>query len=972
MATLSDVTDIPLSGLNHIDALLSSGPTWNFLQPTRTTLRFTFSVAGNNESGVSGQVAFGASQQSATRTALANVTAIAGIAFEETTDTVAADLHFCLVNLSGASTAGLCSWQSSYSFLGDSITAYGAEAYIYLDNVEFAAMNGNLAAGRFGYETLLHEIGHALGLKHPFDGSPTLPGGLDNTNYTLMSYTDNGVAKTTFSPFDVAALRWIYGTDGLAGALGFGAANSGRYWTGTSDGDTITAGSGNDVLEGLAGNDTLTGGSGNDILQVSGPRAAYQLTQTSATAYRLIGNDGTDTLSGIESIRFDDGTFALSALLPATPPVLAIGADAVARAEGNSGSTSFTFTVSRSGSTSATASVNWAVSAGGTSASDFVGGVLPSGTLSFAVGETSRSITIAVAGDTAFESDESFSVLLSNVSGASLGTASATSTIINDDAQDFTAPTLTASSPTDEALGVAVGANLVFTFSEPIQRGLGSIELKTASGVLVASYFANSAPELSVSLNQLTVNPAANLQPGTSYRLDIPAGAIRDLAGNPHEGLSNYNFTTLPLSGDITPPGVSIAASANGVQYGGKTKLSFTFTEAIQGFTSDDVSISATAGGKTGTTGTLGPLTATANPLVYTALYTAPAASTVNSNSIVIAAGAYADTSGNPGTGTSRALSLVSAATPIAIDFSPADDATSVTTNTGITIAFSENIQRGTGNLTLRRADGSVVENFDAATSQRLAIANNALTLDPTANLDPASTYRLDIAATAVRDQAGNAYAGTTSYNFATRAANTRTGTAADDAFLAGTGSDRIDALDGIDRVEYAGPRASFQVGRTGARLTVDQPVGDGDTDLLDHVERLHFSDIALAFDTDGHAGQVARLLGAVFGVSAVGNNEYAGIGLALLDQGMAYDELAALALEVAGAQTPSQIVNLLWANVVGSPPSEQDARPYIDLLNEGTTAGALAIFAADTELNAERIDLAGLAITGLAYLLME
>ena len=82
MATLADVRNIPLSGLTHIDALLNEGPTWNFLLPTRSTIRYTFSVSGNNEAGVSGQVAFGSAQQNATRSALASVTTLTGVAFE--------------------------------------------------------------------------------------------------------------------------------------------------------------------------------------------------------------------------------------------------------------------------------------------------------------------------------------------------------------------------------------------------------------------------------------------------------------------------------------------------------------------------------------------------------------------------------------------------------------------------------------------------------------------------------------------------------------------------------------------------------------------------------------------------------------------------------------------------------------------------------------------------------------------------
>src|SRR5205814_1137059 len=66
---------------------------------------------------------------------------------------------------------------------------------------------------------------------------------------------------------------------------------------------------------------------------------------------------------------------------------------------------------------------------------DFTGGVLPSGIVSFAAGETSQVISIDVAGDTLVESNEAFTVKLSNPSaGTVLGTATASGTIRNDDA----------------------------------------------------------------------------------------------------------------------------------------------------------------------------------------------------------------------------------------------------------------------------------------------------------------------------------------------------------------------------------------------------------------------------------------------------------------------------------------------------------------------------------------------------------
>src|SRR5688572_11986004 len=38
----------------------------------------------------------------------------------------------------------------------------------------------------FSYLTVLHELGHAIGLKHPFDGTATLPTSLDTMSYTIM------------------------------------------------------------------------------------------------------------------------------------------------------------------------------------------------------------------------------------------------------------------------------------------------------------------------------------------------------------------------------------------------------------------------------------------------------------------------------------------------------------------------------------------------------------------------------------------------------------------------------------------------------------------------------------------------------------------------------------------------------------------------------------------------------------------
>lgn len=120
----------------------------------------------------------------------------------------------------------------------------------------------------------------------------------------------------------------------------------------------------------------------------------------------------------------------------ASAPVLSFSTTSLSTPEGNTGTTNFVYTVLRTGDTTGTSSASWAVTGSGGNpavAADFVGGVLPSGTVSFAPGDTSKTITVAVAGDSAIETDEAFTVTLSSPVNATLGTATAAGTITNDD-----------------------------------------------------------------------------------------------------------------------------------------------------------------------------------------------------------------------------------------------------------------------------------------------------------------------------------------------------------------------------------------------------------------------------------------------------------------------------------------------------------------------------------------------------------
>jgi hypothetical protein len=113
-----------------------------------------------------------------------------------------------------------------------------------------------------------------------------------------------------------------------------------------------------------------------------------------------------------------------------TPPKIYI--DDASIYEGNSGTQTMTFTVRLSNPSGTAVSVNYATANGTakTSDNDFVA---KSGRIDFAPGETSKTVTISVKGDTRKESNETFLVKLSSPSGATIGDSQATGTIYNDD-----------------------------------------------------------------------------------------------------------------------------------------------------------------------------------------------------------------------------------------------------------------------------------------------------------------------------------------------------------------------------------------------------------------------------------------------------------------------------------------------------------------------------------------------------------
>ena len=192
---------------------------------------------------------------------------------------------------------------------------------------------------------------------------------------------------------------------------------------------------------------TYTSVSALDFTTPEAAAAGFQSESLSATISGLSIADGSDVFlqwqgddvsgSGSRDEYGIDNVVITTESGGTTGTTIAIAPDNATQPEGNSGTTDFTFTVSRSGDTTGTTDVDFAITLGDTDAADFSGNT--SGTVSFAANETTQTITLQVAGDTDAEPDETFTVTLSNpTNDATITTATADGTIQNDDGVPLT------------------------------------------------------------------------------------------------------------------------------------------------------------------------------------------------------------------------------------------------------------------------------------------------------------------------------------------------------------------------------------------------------------------------------------------------------------------------------------------------------------------------------------------------------
>jgi len=200
-------------------------------------------------------------------------------------------------------------------------------------------------------------------------------------------------------------------------------------------------------------------------------------------------------------------------------------------------------------------------------------------------------------------------------------------------------------------------------------------------------------------------------------------------------------------------------------------------------------------------------------------------------------------------------------------------------------------------------------------------------------------------------------------------------GNNADNVFYPLDGNDIIDGKAGLNKVVISRAASGFNwsINSNNQHLLVEdknQKLGLKD---LFNIQRVNFADTSFAFDLSANsaAGKTAEILGAAFGLNALTNKPYVGVGLSLFDGGMGMQDVATLAISTGLVSAPdnTSFVKAVWSNVVGSPIDDANLNTYVGQLNRGALSqAALLALAASSSMNASHVNLVGLAQSGLEY----
>ncbi|WP_421760991.1 Ig-like domain-containing protein [Devosia sp.] len=518
---MPSTSSVSLTGNFDIDGVLS-GTKW-----TDPNLTFSFptllSQMGYTESGFE---AMNATQQAAVRAIFQMYQSYTLLTFTEVTETstVHGTLRFAEEDNAG----------TAYGYY-PSAAIQGGD--IWLNHTDY----NTPLKGTYAYATFLHEIGHTLGLDHGQDGLAALPTDHDSLEYSVMTYrsfvgadlngytASQGSFPQTLMLDDIAALQYMYGANYTTNS-----GNTTYTWNPTT-GEMSINGTGQGAPTANKIFMTLWDGGGNDTYDFSNYTTNLTVdlspgswTTTSSTQLASLGY-GHYARGNIASAYLYNGNVA----------------SLIENANGGSGNDTITGNQANN-------------ILRGNGGDDTLAGGLGNDTIIGGDGSDTCIINANFVDCTVTYDDLTLTFSISNLlqgldtlSGVEYVTfldgTRAISSLVGPLPPDTTAPTLQSFTPADNSQSVAVGANLVLTFSEAVAAGDGTIVIHHANGDVLMTISANDTSQVSISGGVVTINPTSNLAAGESYYITLDSTAFHDTALNNFAGFSTpdaFNFKT--------------------------------------------------------------------------------------------------------------------------------------------------------------------------------------------------------------------------------------------------------------------------------------------------------------------------------------------------------------------------------------------------------------------------------------------
>ena len=290
----------------------------------------------------------------------------------------------------------------------------------------------------------------------------------------------------------------------------------------------------------------------------------------------------------------------------------------------------------------------------------------------------------------------------------------------------------------DTAIGAGETSLVTITFSEAV-TAFTSADLTVANGVISGLSSSDGGITWTATFTPTNgVNDSSNV-------ISLNSGGIIDLAGNVNVGTADSNNYAL----DTQRPTATVVLSDSSLRPGETAQVTITFSEAVTGFSNDDLSVA---------NGTLSAVSSSDGGLTWTATFTPTLGVSDTTNLIILDNTGVSDAAGNTGTGTTDSANYAVETRVPTATVVVADTALSVGETSLVTITFSEAVS-GFDNSDLTVSNGTLsnVSSTDGGVTW-------TATFTPASNVTDTSNL-ISLDTTGVSNVSGNAGVGVVDSN---------------------------------------------------------------------------------------------------------------------------------------------------------------------------------------------------------------